>query len=40
VDDRWAITAWIRVLQRSQHASIADVPAAERVRLEAAEDAP
>jgi cytochrome c553 len=26
VDDRWAIAAWIRVLQRSQNATLADVP--------------
>jgi mono/diheme cytochrome c family protein len=24
--DRWAIVAYIRALQRSQHASLADVP--------------
>jgi mono/diheme cytochrome c family protein len=24
--DRWAIVAWLRVLQRSQHATLADVP--------------
>ena len=28
--DRWAIAAYIRALQRSQHASLADVPPAER----------
>ena len=32
--DRWAIAAYVRVLQRSQAASIADVPASERARLE------
>ena len=26
VEDRWAIVAWIRVLQRSQLATIEDVP--------------
>jgi mono/diheme cytochrome c family protein len=26
VEDRWAIVAWVRVLQRSQHATAADVP--------------
>ena len=26
VDDRWAIVAYIRALQRSQHAALADVP--------------
>jgi mono/diheme cytochrome c family protein len=24
--DRWAIVAWVRVLERSQHATVADVP--------------
>jgi mono/diheme cytochrome c family protein len=33
--DRWAIVAYIRALQRSQHASLADVPETERKRLEA-----
>lgn len=32
--DRWAIVAWVRVLQRSQRASIQDVPAAFRDRIE------
>ena len=31
--DRWAITAYIRALQRSQDTAIADVPADERQRL-------
>lgn len=31
--DRWAIIAYIRALQRSQHATLADVPAGERARL-------
>ncbi len=31
--DRWAITAYIRALQRSQSATAADVPEAERERL-------
>jgi mono/diheme cytochrome c family protein len=35
VDDRWAIAAWVRVLQRGQHATLADVPAEDRSRLEA-----
>lgn len=26
VDDRWAIVAWVRVLQKSQHGLVADVP--------------
>jgi len=32
--DRWAIAAYVRVLQYSQHAPLTDVPAAERTRLE------
>jgi mono/diheme cytochrome c family protein len=35
--DRWAIAAYIRALQLSQHATIADVPAAERQRLTGAQ---
>jgi mono/diheme cytochrome c family protein len=35
VADRWAIVAYIRALQRAQHARLDDVPAAERARLEA-----
>jgi mono/diheme cytochrome c family protein len=31
--DRWAITAYIRALQLSQHAVVADLPEAERQRL-------
>lgn len=34
--DRWAIVAYIRALQLSRHASLDDVPADERARLEAA----
>jgi mono/diheme cytochrome c family protein len=34
--DRWAIAAYIRALQLAQHASIDDVPAGERPKLEAA----
>ena len=34
--DRWAIAAYIRVLQLSHDAKLADVPPAERSRLEAA----
>jgi cytochrome c553 len=33
VEDRWAIAAYIRALQLSEHATIADVPPAERERL-------
>jgi hypothetical protein len=36
--DRWAIVAYIRALQLSQHAALSDVPAAERERLEAAHE--
>jgi mono/diheme cytochrome c family protein len=32
--DRWAIVAYVRALQLSQHATLADVPAAERAALE------
>jgi hypothetical protein len=31
--DRWAITAYIRALQLSQHAVVADLPEAERQSL-------
>ena len=31
--DRWAIAAYIRALQRSQHARLDDVPAEERAQL-------
>ena len=34
VDDRWAIVAYIRALQLSQHATLEDVPADERGKLE------
>jgi mono/diheme cytochrome c family protein len=33
-DDRWAITAYIRALQLSAHATLDDVPAAERPQLD------
>jgi mono/diheme cytochrome c family protein len=33
--DRWAIAAYIRALQLSQRATLADAPAAERPKLEA-----
>jgi len=33
VSDRWAIIAYIRALQLSQHATINDVPADMRARL-------
>ena len=34
--DRWAIIAYVRALQLSQHATLDDVPAAEQERLRAA----
>jgi mono/diheme cytochrome c family protein len=34
VEDRWAIIAYLRALQRSQHATIADVPEDHRAELE------
>ena len=33
VNDRWAIVAYIRALQRSQHAAVADVPPAALANL-------
>jgi hypothetical protein len=33
VEDRWAIIAWVRVLQRSQLATIEDVPEPERAKF-------
>jgi mono/diheme cytochrome c family protein len=35
-DERWAVVAYIRTLQLSQHASLSDLPPADRARLEAA----
>ncbi len=35
VADRWAIIAYVRVLQTSQNATLADVPEAQRKELEA-----
>jgi mono/diheme cytochrome c family protein len=34
VQDRWAIISYLRALQRSQHASAADVPAEDQAELE------
>jgi mono/diheme cytochrome c family protein len=34
VEDRWRIAAYVRALQLSQHATLDDVPAAERRKLE------
>lgn len=33
VEDRWAVVAYLKALQLSQHATMADVPEAERGRL-------
>lgn len=33
VEDRWAIVAYVRALQLSQHASVNDIPAADRAKL-------
>jgi hypothetical protein len=35
VEDRWAIVAYIRALQLSQHATMQDVPSDEKQKLEA-----
>jgi mono/diheme cytochrome c family protein len=34
VEDRWAIVAWVRVLGRSQHAQVADVPPEKKDQIE------
>lgn len=34
VEDRWAIAAWVRVLQVSQSAALNDVPAEQRANIE------
>jgi hypothetical protein len=36
VEDRWAIVAYVRALQLSQHAALEQVPAEDRRRLEEA----
>ena len=36
-EDRWAVVAYLRVLQLSQHATLDDVPAHIREQLEAAD---
>ena len=33
-EDRWAIVAYVRALQLSEHATLADVPAAERDKVQ------
>jgi mono/diheme cytochrome c family protein len=38
--DRWAIVAYVRALQLSQNATIADVPSADRASLDAPAPAP
>jgi mono/diheme cytochrome c family protein len=38
--DRWLIAAYVRALQRSQNATIDDVPAADRGRLDEPAAAP
>jgi len=40
VADRWAIAAYIRALQLSQRATLADVPAARRAELDRPAAAP
>jgi len=32
-EDRWAIVAYVRALQRSQHATVSDVPASQQAEL-------
>lgn len=39
VRDRWAIVAFVRALQLSRHATVADMPAAEREQLDNAPEA-
>jgi len=39
-EDRWAIVAWVRVLQRSQHATMEDVPAEKHQSIEAESGTP
>jgi mono/diheme cytochrome c family protein len=39
-DDRWAIVAWVRVIGRSQYATLADVPSEMRNRIEPKETTP
>jgi hypothetical protein len=38
VNDRWAIVSYVRALQLSQHASLGDVPAAEKSKLTASHE--
>ena len=39
VDDRWAIVAYMRALQLSEHATLADVPAGERASTDSSDAA-
>jgi hypothetical protein len=32
-EDRWAIVAYVRALQLSEHATLADIPASERDKI-------
>jgi mono/diheme cytochrome c family protein len=34
IEDRWAIVTWVRVLGRSQHAALADVPDEQKTKIE------
>ena len=34
VEDRWKIVTWVRVLGRSQHASVNDVPPESREKID------
>jgi mono/diheme cytochrome c family protein len=40
VEDRWAIVSWVRVLGRSQHGALADVPDDQKNKIEAVEVTP
>ena len=40
VEDRWAIVTWVRVLGRSQHATIEDVPAEQRGKIDSESGTP
>ena len=40
IEDRWAIVTWVRVLDRSQHAALADVPDDQKDHIETIEMAP
>jgi mono/diheme cytochrome c family protein len=40
VEDRWAIVTWVRVLERSQHATLDDVPAEQRGKIDSESGTP